>query len=165
MARSENAAAHQEKEVRFAELTPLMDEILSAGGTVELTVTGGSMRPMLLHKKSRVRLIRRETVQRGDIPLYRRKNGGYVLHRIVGEENGAYLCCGDAQWHIERGICADQIIGVVTDFSREGKWASCENANYRLYWRFWLWIRPLRRLIFGGLRRVRRKLRRLGGKR
>jgi len=158
MAASEKAAA-QQMEVHMAELTPLMDEILRSGGTVELTVTGGSMRPMLCHKVSRVRLVRAEALHRGDIPLYRReKSGRFVLHRIVGEENGSYICCGDAQWHLERGIRPEQVLGVVTEFARKDSWTACESAPYRAYWKFWLWIRPLRRLVFGGSRRVWRML-------
>lgn len=159
MALSERPAA-QQMEVHMAELTPLMDEILRSGGTVELTVTGGSMRPMLRHKVSRVRLERRDTVCRGDIPLYRReKSGRFVLHRVVALENGCYTCCGDAQWHLERGIRPEQVLGVVTAFARNDTWTACESAPYRVYWKFWLWIRPLRRLVFGGWGRVKRKLR------
>ena len=36
----------------MAELTPLMEEVLAAGGSVELTATGSSMYPMLLHSLS-----------------------------------------------------------------------------------------------------------------
>ncbi len=148
----------------MAELTPLVEEILSAGGTVELTVTGNSMRPMLRHRVSRVRLTGAGKLQRGDIPLYCRENGQFVLHRIVGKENGGYVCCGDAQWHLERGIREEQILGVATAFAREERWTSCESRVYQAYWRFWLLIRPLRRLVIGGWRRVRRFIRRHKGK-
>ena len=160
MAQSEKNTA-QQREVQMAELTPLMEEILRGGGTVELTVTGNSMRPLLKHKVSRVRLAKAETLRRGDIPLYRRERSGrFVLHRIVGEENGSFICCGDAQWHLERGIRREQVLGVVTEFAREDKWTACESAPYRVYWKFWLWIRPLRHLVFGGWGRVKRMLRR-----
>lgn len=159
MAASDKVTAAQQMEVQMAELSPLMDEILRSGGSVELTVTGGSMRPMLWHKVSRVRLVHAETLHRGDIPLYRRERSGrFVLHRIVGEENGCYICCGDAQWHLERGIRPDQVIGVVTAFARKDTWTACESAPYRAYWKFWLWIRPLRHLVFGGWGRVKRML-------
>lgn len=159
MAASEKAAV-QQKEVHMAELTPLMDEILRGGGTVELTVTGNSMRPMLCHGVSRVRLVRADTLRRGDIPLYRReKSGRFVLHRIVEVENGCYTCCGDAQWHLERGIRPEQVLGVVTAFARKDAWTACESAPYRAYWKVWLKLRPLRRLVFGGWGCVKRMLR------
>ena len=145
------------KEVRMASLSPLMEEILQQGGTIELTVTGNSMRPMLLHKVSRVRLVPIETLQRGDLPLYRRQNGAFVLHRITDVQDGSYTCCGDNQWHRERGLRRDQMIAVVTEFSRRGddRWVSGNDRKYRLYWQLWLAIRPLRRLAFGGWRRVK----------
>ena len=140
----------------MASLSPIVEEILAAGSSVELTVTGNSMKPMLLHKKSRVRLQPSHTLQVGDLPLYRRDNGHYVLHRVVELVDGNYVCCGDNQWHLERGIRQDQILAVVSDFSRKDRWVSVENRAYRAYWRIWVAIRPVRRLVFGGFRRIRR---------
>lgn len=144
----------------MASLSPLMEEILSKGGTVELTVTGNSMYPMLRHKVSRVRLRRADGLAVGDLPLYRRDNGAFVLHRIVAQEGETYTCCGDNQWVLEPGIRPDQIVAVATDFARKKRWVSVRSGGYRLYRRVWVWIRPLRRLVFGGLRRVKAVLRR-----
>ena len=144
----------------MASLSPLMREILQGGGTVELTVTGNSMWPMLRHKVSRVRLKAAEEYRQGVLPLYQRNNGQFVLHRIV--EAGETLdCCGDNQWHIEQGLRPDQMIAVVTHFARKNHWVSTECPGYRIYWRFWLAVRPLRRLVFGGLKRIRRCLGRI----
>ena len=55
--------------VPMSALTPLMGEVLSAGGTVELTVTGHSMEPMLHDRVSRVRLTAPRALRRGDLPL------------------------------------------------------------------------------------------------
>lgn len=147
-------------DVSMEALSPLMEEILGRGDSFELTVTGGSMRPMLLHRVSRVRLAPPRPLRRGDLPLYRRKNGAYVLHRVIDVAENGYVFCGDAQWRAEYGIEQDQIIAVATDFARRGRWVSCESACYRTYWRLWLWLRPLRRIVFGGWGRVKRILRR-----
>lgn len=146
------------RSVPIAELTPLMAEILSQGGSVELTVTGNSMRPMLFDRCSRVRLTAAHELRRGDIPLYRRDGGSYVLHRIVAEQGRCYTCCGDNQWNLEPGIRRDQIVAVVTDFARKERWRSCNGFWYGLYWRFWVAVRPLRRLIFGGAHYMKRML-------
>ena len=140
--------------VSMASITPLMQEILAAGGTVEITTTGNSMRPMLLHRVSKVRLASPRLLHPGDIPLYCRDNGTYVLHRVIAREGEGYTLCGDNQWHPEPGIRPDQIVAVVTDFCRRRRWVSCRSFGYRLYWRFWITIRPLRRLVFGGVRRL-----------
>lgn len=145
----------------MASLSPLMEEILAQGNSVEITVTGNSMRPLLLHKVSRVRLAPVGELNRGDVPLYRRDNGVFVLHRIVSLDGETLTCCGDNQWHLEPNLRPDQVLAVMTDFSRRGDgWTSCQSSLYGLYWRFWVGVRPVRRLVFGGFRRVRRVLRR-----
>lgn len=144
------------REIRMDALSPLIGEILASGGSAEITVTGNSMVPLLKHRRSQVRLAAPGTLQIGDIPLYRRDNGAYVLHRIVALDGETYTCCGDHQWHLEKGIRRDQIVAVATDFKRTDRWISCENVVYRGYWHLWIAIRPLRRLVFGGLGRVKR---------
>lgn len=146
------------REIGMVSLSPLIEEILASGGTAEITVTGNSMYPMLKHRKSQVRLAAAKTIGVGDLPLYRRDNGSYILHRIIDIDGDTYVCCGDHQWHPEHGIRPDQIIAVVTDFKRGAHWVSCQQLGYRCYWRLWRAIRPLRRLVFGGFRRIRRWL-------
>ena len=145
-------------DISLEELSPLMEEILGRGESFEMTVTGSSMRPMLLHRISRVRLAPPRALQRGDLPLDRRRNGAYVLHRVTDVTEDGYTFCGDAQWHLEKGIGQEQIVAVATDFARRNRWVSCTSGIYCIYWRFWLWIRPLRRIVFGGWRRVKRKV-------
>ena len=145
----------------MASLSPLMQEVLQSGGTVELTVTGNSMWPTLCHKVSRVRLAPVESLHKGDLPLYRRDNGSFILHRIIKVHDGVYACCGDNQWHLEHGLRQDQMLAVVTHFARKKRWISVEHGLYQVYWRVWVAIRPLRRLVIGGWRRVKRTLRRL----
>lgn len=146
----------QERIISFVTIAPLLSEILAESGSVEITTTGNSMCPMLHDRKSRVRLAKPEQLQKGDLPLYRRDNGAYVLHRIVSVNGDILTCCGDAQWHLERGIRTDQVLAVVTDFTWKDRWVSCDSLLYRLYWRIWVFIRPLRHLVFGGSNRTRR---------
>ena len=144
------------REISLAELSPLMEEILSRGESFELTVAGRSMLPMLLHRKSRVLLGPPRELRRGDLPLYRRTDGTYVLHRVLQAGPDGYTCCGDHQSDLERGIRREQIVAVTQAFARSKRWISCDNALYGLYWRLWVAIRPLRRLYAGGIRRLRR---------
>ena len=144
--------------VPMSALTPLMEEILASGGTVELTVTGRSMEPMLHDRVSRVRLAAPRELRRGDLPLYRRVGGGYVLHRITAADADGVTCCGDAQWTLERGIPRESIVAVTEAFARSGKWVRTDSALYGVYWRIWLALRPLRHLLIGGARRIKRLL-------
>ena len=145
---------HERKEIYLTALTPMIDELIQSGTSVEIIGTGSSMVPMLIHRKSAVRLAAPGTLRIGDIPLYRRRSGQFVIHRIVGIKDGSYICCGDRQWNLEYGIGADQIIAVVTDFKRTERWISCQNWLYRIYWHIWIAVLPIRRYIFGGYRRT-----------
>ena len=141
----------------MASLSPILSEVISAGGSVQLTVTGNSMRPMLRHRVSHVKLSAVHNPRVGDVPLYRRDNGAFVLHRIVRADGDSFTMCGDNQWQLEKGIRRDQLIAVITDFSRDGiHWCSCSHSAYAVYWKFWVGIRPLRHLLIGGYRRARR---------
>lgn len=147
------------KTVPMSALTPLMEEILRGGGSVELTVTGRSMEPMLHDRVSRVRLCAPREIRRGDLPLYRRADGSYVLHRVTGADAERVTCCGDAQWALEPNITRSQIVAVMEAFDRKGgRWVRADSALYGAYWRVWLAIRPLRHLAVGGTRRIRRLL-------
>lgn len=145
--------------VPMSALTPLMEEILAQGGSVEMTVTGHSMEPMLHDRVSRVRLRAPRELKRGDLPLYRRTDGHYVLHRVTQADGGCMTCCGDAQWVLEPNIARSQIVAVMEAFDRKGgRWVRVDSALYGVYWHVWLTIRPLRHLAVGGMRRVKRLL-------
>lgn len=151
------ANATKSLEVSMSGLSPIIEEIISSGGSVELTVTGNSMRPLLKHKVSTVRLAKApEVLYRGDVPLYRRDNGAYVLHRIIRKKSTdghtEYMMCGDNQWVLEPSIRQDQLIAVMTAFSRDGKkWTDCKNAGYRIYTQMWMAVRLIKRLVNGKL--------------
>ena len=141
----------QTHSVPMAALSPLLGEVLSAGGTVELTVTGHSMEPMLHDRVSRVRLTAPRALRRGDLPLYRRADGSFVLHRVTAVEAESVTCCG---------VPCGSIVAVMEAFDRRGgRWVSANSALYGAYWRVWLALRPLRHLVLGGARRLKRLLR------
>ena len=140
------------------DLSPLIKELVAQGGSVELTVTGSSMEPMLHHGESRVRLTRAKELKRGDLALYRRENGQYVLHRIIDKDLLGYVCCGDAQ-SVPEDIHSFQVLAMVEQFTRRDCWVDCGSRLYHAYWKTWLLLRPARRIVLGGIHRLQ-KLRR-----
>lgn len=164
----------QTLQVSIEELSPLMIECLDEGKEVLLTVTGNSMCPFLRHKRDQVVLAKPADptmLQPGDVPLYRRKSGQLVLHRIVERDDGkkrriygekdsfpsmhssnplTYTMLGDAQTESEPNIRPEQIVAVATAFVRKGKrWECCSTAYRRrsLRWHKLLPVRlPLVRL-------------------
>ena len=113
-----------------------------------LTVTGGSMSPFLIHGRDTVYLSRlTRPARRGDVLLYRRDNGAYVLHRVYAVKAEGYTMVGDAQTELEPGIRPDQIIAIVTRATRKGK----DLRPGTFWWNFfesaWLRLLPLRKPI------------------
>lgn len=85
----------------------------------------------------------------GDIALYQRANGMFVVHRVAAKKTLpgskiAYVFLGDNQTLREFPVYEENIHGVVTSFCRKGKTISCESRRYRILSRFWLFLRPLR---------------------
>lgn len=140
------------------ELLPLIQEGLAAGKRVRFSPKGTSMLPMLRQGIDTVIISPvPEKLKKYDLPLYRRSSGQFVLHRIV-EVGERYTCVGDNQFDLEKGLRHDQMIGVVTAFTRGDRRISVTNPGYRLYCRFWHYSRPLRRLWRSGVAWLRRRI-------
>ena len=147
------------KEVQLDEVIDIISEKLRAGGTVTFTPSGTSMLPMLRDGEDVVVLKGTEgkRLHLFDVPLYRRDNGQYVLHRVIDFcRDGTYVMCGDNQFDREKGIRDDQIIAVMTGFFRKGKTYSTGSFLYRTYINFWYYSRPFRRGYSSGKRRVKK---------
>lgn len=138
---------------------PIMLECLSAGKSFRFSPRGISMLPMLREGKDSVLLSPiPEKLSKYDIPLYRRENGKYVLHRIIKTENGIYTCIGDNQFSYETGVRHEQMIAVVSGFYRGEKFHSTDEAFYKIYCRFWQISRPFRHFLRRGIGFLRRHL-------
>ena len=85
---------HTPRPLHLAQAEPLLRERLEA--TVVLTVTGGSMLPLLAGGRDRVTLGPvPERLRRGEVLLYHRADGSYVLHRLTGfGQDGTLVFCG-----------------------------------------------------------------------
>ena len=149
-----------EKTVLLDEIMPLIRERLAAGENVQCSPGGTSMLPMLVPGRDSVVLSPvTGRLHKGDLPLYQRKNGQYILHRVI-TSGEAYTCCGDNQIDLEQGIEHAQIIAVVSSFTRKGKRISVDAPTYRAYCRFWMASRPVRyvwRRGKGLLKRIARR--------
>lgn len=139
------------------ELLPLIKERLEAGHRVQhLPFRGISMLPMLRQEKDSVELSPLpEQLKSYDLPMYQRKDGKMVIHRIVAVKEDYYVCMGDNTERFEK-IYPEQMIGVVSAFWRGEKRIEVSSPFYRLYCRFWRPTRPLRILY----KRAKRLLRR-----
>lgn len=114
------------------------------------TTVGRSMRPFLRSGEDLMHIEARGTarLKAGDVILYRRRSGKYVLHRIVFVRKEDYVLCGDNCWQLEPGIRDEQVLGVLRSVIRNGQEIDVAAAGYR--WKVVLWwlIYPLRAPIF-----------------
>lgn len=103
------------------ELIPPLLKLLEDTPTVPLLISGSSMSPFLVHGRDTVYLSKiTYPPRRGDMVLYRRDNGKFVLHRVY-EAGDTYTMVGDAQTLLERGIRPDQLLARVSAVNRDGK--------------------------------------------
>lgn len=155
------------KQVRLPmeELMPILQLQMETAGSAQLTVTGWSMLPMLHNRKDQVTIVPATGEEkRGDLILYRRENGRYVLHRILRKTRDGFVCCGDNQWLTER-ISSQQVLALVSGFTRNGKNYHTGHKGYRTYVFWWVALHPVRwaylgpRRVLGWLKHARKKRR------
>lgn len=142
----------RKREVALDELMPLFRQTLAEGRSVCFAPRGVSMLPMLRQGMDTVTISPIEgKLKKYDLPLYQRDNGKYVLHRVVRVAD-TYTCLGDNQFHKEPGIRQDQIIGVMTEFTRGEQRIPVTDWRYRCYCVLWSWTRFPRRCWRKGMR-------------
>ena len=127
------------------ELIPSLVELLEVSDSVPLVISGSSMVPFLVHHRDTVYLSKvRQSLEAGDMILYRRSNGQYVLHRIYRAESGTFILVGDAQTQLEHGIAPEQVLAVVRAVRRKGKLVGPGDFWWEFFRKVWIRIIPLR---------------------
>lgn len=144
--------------MQLDDLMPLFREQLAAGQKVKFSPRGTSMLPMLRQGIDTVTLSPLpKKLKKYDLPLYQRKNGQYVLHRVV-KVGETYTCIGDNQFFPEPGLTHDQMIAVVSSCTRGSKSYSVTDWRYGLYCRLWHFSRKPRHFCLRGIGWLRRHL-------
>lgn len=141
-----------QSKLSLGDLIPTIAEVVQSGKEASFTPKGVSMRPMLIGGRDEIVLVQPQfPLKKYALPLYVRKGGMVVLHRVVGiqirENKTEYLMRGDNCWETERGITEENIVAVVNRFCRNGKWHSVNSVGYRLYVRLWCLTYPFRWII------------------
>ncbi len=136
--------------VTLEAMMPLIRERLGAGQSVRIYPRGTSMLPMLVEGRDSVVLSPLpDKLKKYDLPLYQRMNGQFVLHRVV-KVGKTYTCLGDNQFSLEEGLTHEQMIAVVSSFTRQGREYKVTDWSYRLYRCLWFRSRHIRRLWLRG---------------
>lgn len=125
---------------------------------VPVPVAGSSMTPFL-HPGDTVYLDPvTPPLRRGDIVLYTRPGGRYILHRIVKvNADGSFIMLGDAQEEREWIGSEKQIHARVTRALHKGKLLTPRSLRWRLFATVWCWVVPLRRRIMTAYAHISKK--------
>ena len=130
-------------------MVPLManstfEEEIQRSGRLVYTNVGRSMMPLIRQHRDLVIIEKPQgRCRKYDVPLYR-KDGRYILHRILKVREGDYVIRGDNCWQKEYGNTDSQIIGVLSSVVRDGKTIPVTDWRCRAYARLWHAIFPAR---------------------
>lgn len=147
--------------------TMTFEQALEERGTLVYKNVGVSMMPLLRQGKDLMVIRKKDPdarCRRYDAVLYKRKNGQYVLHRVLKVRKDDYGICGDNCTDVEYGITDDQILGVMTEVVRGGKKQRVirkDDLLYRAYVHIWCDFFPVRRMLLKCRRFAGRMLRKI----
>ena len=144
----------------LSDLEPILKRTLSEGGTFRFYPRGTSMLPTIKEGRDQVLLTSvPEKLKKYQIILYKRKDGTFVLHRIVKLKGDTYVMCGDNQYILEAGIRRDQMLGLVCGIVQDGETIDPESKEQRRKAAVWVETRTLRKKLIrvrGYLSKIKR---------
>lgn len=127
-------SGRQTKKLPMTKLYPIMLDEFSHGREFRMITNGTSMMPLIGSGCDTVVLRQvNGPLKKNDIPLYRRADGSFVLHRIVGTRGNEYIMCGDNQTELEYGISDANIVAIASGVIKNGVMYNFKGARYRLY--------------------------------
>lgn len=133
-------------------------EIAKSGELVSTVVSGGSMVPFLSSNRDTIylRLPQQRKLKKGDIVLFTRANGDFVLHRIKKIRKDGYYMIGDRQTTMEGPINKDQIRLAAEKVKRKNKILTEKSFVWQFYSKIWnnlVFLRPVIFSVLGILRK------------
>ncbi len=133
-----------------------IEEALQSGKPLTIFTVGRSMEPLLYERETLVVICRVDRkLKRGELPLYKRQDGKYVMHRIIRTCKNTYITRGDNQF-VNETIPMESVIGVVREVHRRGKVIRTDSFGYKLYVLFWRLSYPVRFLCRKLYARIKR---------
>lgn len=135
----------------LADMEAVMVEKLNAGGTVSFSPKGVSMLPMLRDGGDTVTLKKPPAkLKKGTVALFvitdAPEGRKFILHRFMGMKKGLCVFCGDNRVTCDPPVPYENVIGVVSEYERNGRKHSLNELWYRFY-TAWMVMTP-------GIRRV-----------
>lgn len=141
---------------------------LTLGGEnipVTLMLDGESMRPLIRKQKDYITVIPvYRKLKKGDIVLFVRRDGAYVVHRVNKIKDETVITIGDNCVVFDAEIPVSDVWGIVVKEERNGKTISLDSALSRAFGIARMLTRPLRSFWIKAKRYGVRLIRRLEGR-
>ena len=133
-----------------------LEKTLNELGFICMEFKGTSMLPLFVEGRDKVCIYsyKPETpLKRGDIILYKRESGLYVLHRIMAIKGEGYVLCGDNHTTLEYDVKPSQILGVAKGYYKYDKYIDFnKSVKYKLYKNTFGRFRVFRKIRHGLIR-------------
>ncbi len=139
-----------EVKVRLDSIFEVMEEMLSLNKEVTFTTNGDSMRPLLLSGES-VTLKRFSKYKKGDVVLFKKDDGSFVLHRIIKIKKDTVFTQGDALISDDQPFNKNKIIGKAIAFIKKDETIKISSFSYFVYKMVYM------SLVGRNLRKIKRK--------
>ena len=144
------------KTISIRDIGPIIFEELNKGNNVKLTVSGNSMYPFFIDKKTVVEIrSSKNGYKKHDVLFYINKNGDYILHRLLIQKNDYLITRGDALLHKEK-IDKDSIFGVVECYFNGNKRVFIRNKFHRFKFFLWESLFIIRKLLIKTLSKIKK---------
>lgn len=148
----------EKERLPLAALEGVIREELASGGSAVINIRGQSMLPLMKEGDCNVRIVPPVfPLKRYEIPLYKREDGQFVLHRVIRVKKGGYVCRGDHQTLREFPVTEDMVIGVADVRIVKGKETPLRSPLAKVMGCFLAetaWLRGMGRLALGKFRRL-----------
>ena len=119
--------------IKLEDLWPIIDEVISSDGEFSLTPYGISMLPLLEPGKCNVILVKPNEIKKGDIVLFVRPSGQFVLHRAICVKKDYINFCGDNEKAIEFKVPKASVRAVVKDIYVNGEKVDTNSEEHQKY--------------------------------
>ena len=134
-----------------------LENALNEIGFVCMEFKGTSMLPIFVEGRDKVCIYSYKpeiSLKKGDIILYKRESGLYVLHRIMAIKGDEYVLCGDNHTTLEYGVKPSQILGVAKGYYKYDKYIDFDKSiKYKIYKNTFAKFRIFRK-IRNGFKRI-----------
>lgn len=104
-------------------------EILAKEGNLIYPIKGTSMLPLLHEGHDQVHLKKCDDYELYDVVLFQSGKASYILHRIVGINDGVYAIIGDNSFRVDYKT-KDEILGKMVGFYQKDKYISVDDQEY-----------------------------------